>query len=91
MLKHTLRPGITGLAQIKGLRGDTSIQARINEDINYIENWTLLGDIRILLLTPLHAINRHEKYAKREEIEEKKNAARANWQPSTEVFEDEEE
>ena len=91
MLKHTLRPGITGQAQIKGLRGDTSIQARINEDINYIENWTLLGDIRILLLTPLHAINRHEKYAKREELEEKKNATRANWQPSTEVFEDEEE
>ena len=91
MLKHTLRPGITGQAQIKGLRGDTSIQARINEDINYIENWTLLGDIRILLLTPLHAINRHEKYAKRDQLEEKKNETRANWKPSTEVFEDEEE
>ena len=91
MLKHTLRPGITGQAQIKGLRGDTSIQARINEDINYIENWTLLGDIRILLLTPLHAINRHEKYAKREKLEEQKKVTRDNWQPSTEVFEDEEE
>ena len=91
MLKHTLRPGITGLAQIKGLRGDTSIQARINEDINYIENWTLMGDIRILLLTPLHAINRHEKYAKRDKLEEQKTATRANWKPSTEVFEDEEE
>ncbi len=67
MLKHTLRPGITGLAQIKGLRGDTSIQARIDEDINYIENWTFWGDIKILLLTPLHAVNRHEKYAKREQ------------------------
>lgn len=66
MLKHTLRPGITGLAQIKGLRGDTSIQARIEEDINYIENWTFWGDIRILLLTPFHAINRHEKYVARE-------------------------
>ena len=66
MLKHTLRPGITGLAQIKGLRGDTSIQARIEEDINYIENWTFWGDIRILLLTPFHAINRHEKYVERE-------------------------
>ena len=66
MLKHTLRPGITGLAQIKGLRGDTSIQARIDEDINYIENWTFWGDIRILLLTPFRAINRSEKYAKRE-------------------------
>lgn len=91
MLKHTLRPGITGQAQIKGLRGDTSIQARINEDINYIENWTLLGDIRILLLTPLHAINRHEKYVKRDKLEEQKQATRDNWKPSTEVFEDEEE
>lgn len=91
MLKHQLRPGITGLAQIKGLRGDTSIQARINEDINYIENWTFFGDIRILLLTPLHAINRHEKYAKRDALEERKKSIRENWQGSNEVFEDDEE
>ncbi len=76
MLKHTLRPGITGLAQIKGLRGDTSIQARIDEDINYIENWTFWGDIRILLMTPFKAINRSEKYAKREKMDEQKYAAR---------------
>lgn len=75
MLKHTLRPGITGLAQIKGLRGDTSIQARIEEDINYIENWTFWGDIRILLLTPFHAINRHERYVEREEKEAKRKEA----------------
>ncbi len=62
MLKHTLRPGITGLAQIKGLRGDTSIADRIEEDINYIENWSFWGDVRILLLTPLKMVNRHEKY-----------------------------
>lgn len=74
MLKHTLRPGITGLAQIKGLRGDTSIQARIDEDINYIENWTFWGDIRILLMTPFCAINRHEKYAARDEKERQKQA-----------------
>ncbi len=91
MLKHTLRPGITGLAQIKGLRGDTSIQARINEDINYIENWTFFGDIRILLLTPLHAINRHEKYAKREKLEEHKIAIRQNWKNTDKVFEQDEE
>ena len=76
MLKHTLRPGITGQAQIKGLRGDTSIEARIDEDINYIENWTFWRDIRILLLTPLRAINRHEKYAEREKREEEKRSAR---------------
>jgi exopolysaccharide biosynthesis polyprenyl glycosylphosphotransferase len=80
MLKHTLRPGITGLAQIKGLRGDTSIQARIDEDINYIEHWSMLGDLRILLLTPLHAINKHEKYV---EVEEK-------TEESTDVTEEEE-
>ncbi len=66
MLKHTLRPGITGLAQIKGLRGDTSIAERIEEDINYIENWTFWGDVRILLLTPFRAVNRHEKYVANE-------------------------
>lgn len=76
MLKHSLRPGITGLAQIKGLRGDTSIQARIDEDINYIENWTFWGDIRILLMTPFKAVNRSEKYAKREQADEAKYAAR---------------
>ena len=76
MLKHTVRPGITGLAQIKGLRGDTSIQARIDEDINYIENWSFWEDIRILIMTPFCAVNRHEKYAAREAHEEKKNASR---------------
>ncbi|MBQ7335696.1 MAG: exopolysaccharide biosynthesis polyprenyl glycosylphosphotransferase [Clostridia bacterium] len=76
MLKHTLRPGITGQAQIKGLRGDTSIEARIEEDINYIENWTIWRDLHILLLTPFRAVNRHEKYAKREKLEEEKQARR---------------
>ena len=66
MLKHTLRPGITGLAQIKGLRGDTSIADRIEEDINYIEHWSFWGDVRILLLTPFKAVNRHENYVKHE-------------------------
>lgn len=51
MVKHQIRPGITGLAQSKGLRGDTSIRDRIQEDIFYIENWTLLFDIKIILKT----------------------------------------
>lgn len=51
MVKHHIRPGITGLAQSKGLRGDTSISDRIKEDIFYIENWTLLFDIKIILKT----------------------------------------
>lgn len=61
MLKHALRPGITGQAQILGLRGDTSIELRIEEDINYIEHWSWLGDMRIILLTPFKAFNTHEK------------------------------
>ena len=91
MLKHTVRPGVTGLAQIKGLRGDTSIQARIDEDINYIENWTFWSDIRILLMTPFCAINRHEKYAEREEKERQKQARRGLRQESEEDSDDGEE
>jgi len=51
MVKHQVRPGITGWAQINGLRGDTSIRDRINHDIYYIENWSLWLDIRILFTT----------------------------------------
>ncbi|MBQ9805621.1 MAG: exopolysaccharide biosynthesis polyprenyl glycosylphosphotransferase [Clostridia bacterium] len=91
MLKHTVRPGVTGLAQIKGLRGDTSIQARIDEDINYIENWTFWSDIRILLLTPFCAINRHEKYAANDEREKVKQAERARRPKKAEEDEDEHE
>ena len=90
MLKHIVRPGITGLAQIKGLRGDTSIQARIDEDISYIENWTFWGDIRILLMTPFCAINRHEKYAAQDEKEKKKQAARGERPISDEEDEEDE-
>lgn len=46
-----VRPGITGWAQVNGFRGDTSIQGRIEHDIYYIENWTLLFDIKILFMT----------------------------------------
>ncbi len=69
MVKHYVKPGITGLAQIKGLRGDTSVEDRIHEDIEYIENWSLGMDIGILLKTPFKAINKSEKYvdSKKEE------------------------
>ncbi len=62
MVKHYVKPGMTGLAQIKGLRGDTSVEDRIHEDIEYIENWTFWLDIYILIKTPLKAINKNEKY-----------------------------
>ncbi len=51
MIKHQVRPGLTGWAQINGYRGDTSIRKRIEYDIYYIENWTFLFDVKILLLT----------------------------------------
>lgn len=51
MVKHQVRPGITGWAQVNGYRGDTSIRKRIEHDIYYIENWTMGFDFRILFLT----------------------------------------
>lgn len=51
MVKHQVRPGITGWAQVNGLRGDTSIKARVEHDIYYIEHWRLLFDLKILLIT----------------------------------------
>ena len=51
MVKHQVRPGLTGWAQINGYRGDTSIKRRVEYDIFYIENWTLSFDIKIILLT----------------------------------------
>lgn len=64
MVKHQVKPGITGLAQIYGYRGDTSIEKRIELDIQYIENWTLFNDIKILVATPFKMFNRNEKYVK---------------------------
>ena len=51
MIKHQVRPGLTGWAQVNGLRGDTSIERRIEHDLYYIENWTLGFDFKIILLT----------------------------------------
>lgn len=51
MIKHQVRPGMTGWAQVNGFRGDTSIRGRIEHDLYYIENWTLGLDIKILFLT----------------------------------------
>ena len=51
MIKHQVRPGITGWAQVNGYRGDTSIIKRIEHDLYYIENWSLGFDFKILFLT----------------------------------------
>lgn len=55
MLRHKVKPGITGLAQVSGYRGETDsldkMQGRIDKDLYYIRNWSLLLDIKIVLLT----------------------------------------
>lgn len=51
MIKHQVRPGLTGWAQVNGYRGDTSIRKRIEFDLYYIENWTVGFDLKILFLT----------------------------------------
>ena len=51
MVKHQVRPGMTGWAQVNGYRGNTSIRKRIDCDLYYIENWTVGLDIKILFLT----------------------------------------
>lgn len=51
MIKHQVRPGMTGWAQVNGWRGDTSIEKRIECDIYYIENWSFWLDIKILFMT----------------------------------------
>ncbi|MEA5048635.1 MAG: undecaprenyl-phosphate glucose phosphotransferase [Eubacteriales bacterium] len=64
MLKHLVRPGITGWAQVHGYRGDTSIEGRIQHDIWYIEHWSLGLDIRILFLTAFGGMVNQETVAK---------------------------
>ena len=51
LVRQQVRPGITGWAQVHGLRGDTSIEKRVQYDIWYIENWSLWLDIKILFMT----------------------------------------
>ena len=62
MIKHQVKPGMTGWAQINGFRGDTSIHKRIEHDIYYIENWHYLLDIKILLLTLFKGFRNENAY-----------------------------
>ncbi|TWT45580.1 UDP-glucose:undecaprenyl-phosphate glucose-1-phosphate transferase [Phycisphaerae bacterium RAS1] len=51
MLRHRMKAGMTGYAQVKGLRGQSSLKKRIQHDVHYIRNWSLMLDVRILLRT----------------------------------------
>ena len=60
MLRHKMKAGITGWAQVNGLRGNTSLEKRVEYDLYYIENWSVLFDIKILWLTIWKGfINKH--------------------------------
>ena len=59
MLRHKVRAGMTGWAQVHGWRGNTSMRMRIEHDLYYIENWSLMLDVKILFLTVRHGF-RHE-------------------------------
>lgn len=61
LLRQQVKPGMTGWAQVHGLRGDTSIQARVKYDLWYIENWSILLDVVILIRTAFGGIVNHEE------------------------------
>jgi Undecaprenyl-phosphate glucose phosphotransferase len=64
--RHRVKPGLTGWAQVNGWRGETDtpekIQKRVEYDLDYIENWSLLRDIYILALTPFALVKGHNAY-----------------------------
>jgi putative colanic acid biosynthesis UDP-glucose lipid carrier transferase len=64
MYRHQVMPGITGLAQVSGYRGETkevaAMAQRVDADIKYLSNWSFLLDLRIVLLTILQAFKHNE-------------------------------
>lgn len=70
MVKHQVRPGITGWAQINGFRGDNSISQRIDYDLYYIEHWSFALDLKILIKTAcLGFLNQEQLTEKEVEVE----------------------
>ncbi len=60
--RHRVRSGLTGWAQVNGLRGNTSVVQRTLYDLHYVENWSLALDIKILLMTVLHVLRGENAY-----------------------------
>jgi Undecaprenyl-phosphate glucose phosphotransferase len=59
MLRHKVKAGITGWAQVNGWRGNTSLEKRIEYDLYYIENWSVSLDLKIMWLTVIRGFHRH--------------------------------
>ncbi len=63
--RHSLKPGLSGLAQVRGFRGATEREAdlkvRLKADLEYLEGWTIARDIKILLLT-LRVLTHHRAF-----------------------------
>jgi len=62
MIKHYIRPGMSGWAQVNGWRGNTSIKKRIEYDIYYVENWTITLDLKIFILTIIKGLTHKNAY-----------------------------
>jgi lipopolysaccharide/colanic/teichoic acid biosynthesis glycosyltransferase len=60
--RHKVRSGITGWAQVNGLRGDTPLEERTRYDIYYVENWSLGFDLKILAMTLRSVLSRRNAY-----------------------------
>ncbi len=64
--RHKVKPGVTGWAQINGLRGEIDrpekIQARVEHDLYYIDHWSVLFDLYILFMTPIRILNQENAY-----------------------------
>lgn len=60
--RHSLKVGITGWAQVRGWRGDTSIEKRVEHDLYYLQNWSIGFDLRIVAMTVLSALTNKNAY-----------------------------
>lgn len=88
MVKHQVKPGITGWAQVNGYRGDTSIKKRIELDLWYIDNWSPLLDLRILVMTVPWSMINDEKFCADSDADVKVIVAthKSYWMPTDPLY-----
>lgn len=88
MVKHQVKPGITGWAQVNGYRGDTSIERRIEYDLWYIDNWSIWLDLKILFRTVPGAMINGERTSMRNHLNIKVIVAthKPYWMPDDPLY-----